>query len=49
MTRFTTSRPDHWTAPRPVQDPSMRLKKHGKIQPMDEDRGFWSRLFERMG
>ncbi|MEM7701753.1 MAG: hypothetical protein AAF251_07425 [Pseudomonadota bacterium] len=28
------SKPDHWTAPRPYRDASIRLHKHGPIQPM---------------
>ena len=46
MTRSTyhSSRPDPWTLPRSVQDPSQRLVKHGKILPMDYKPGFFSRL-----
>lgn len=43
---FRTSRPDHWTSPRPFADASLRFAKHGKIQPMDQP-GFWQRLFWR--
>lgn len=41
---YRSSRPDPWTMPRAVQDPSARLLKHGKIQPMYEKAGFFSRL-----
>ena len=34
MTRHS-SRPDHWTMPRPVQDASMRYRTHGPIRPQD--------------
>ena len=30
------SRPDSWLEPRPYSDPSLRLKKYGRILPMDE-------------
>lgn len=29
-----SSRPDHWTQPRPHTDASLRFHKHGPIQPM---------------
>lgn len=32
---------------RVVQDPSMRLKIHGRIKPMDDRPGFFQRLFRR--
>jgi hypothetical protein len=44
---FRSSRPDSWTAPRPYSDPNLRMMKYGRIRPMDEDRGFFSRLFLR--
>ena len=28
------SKPDHWTAPRPYCDASIRFHKHGPVQPM---------------
>ena len=31
-----TSRPDHWTSPRPYSDPSLRALAYGKIRPMHE-------------
>lgn len=37
MSRYTKSRPDHWNEPRPHRDPSLRLKKHGRVQPMQYD------------
>jgi len=33
--RFSSSNPDPWTQPRPYHDASLRMMKHGKIQPMD--------------
>jgi hypothetical protein len=42
--RFHSSRPDTWTEPRTPQDPSMRLRTHGPIQPMQRP-GFLARLF----
>jgi hypothetical protein len=44
---FRSSRPDSWTAPRPYSDPNLRMLKYGPIRPMDEDRGFFRRLFSR--
>jgi hypothetical protein len=38
-----SSQSDQWTMPRPYQDASLRLMKHGPIQPM-EQRGFFARL-----
>lgn len=39
--RFNSSNPDPWTMPRPPLDPSQRLRKHGRIQPMEgESRSF---------
>ncbi len=43
---FRSSRPDSWIQPRPHQDASLRLMKHGRIQPMEEP-GFLARLFGR--
>jgi hypothetical protein len=42
-----SSRPDQWTAPRQSLDPSLRRMKYGPLRPMDEDRGFFGRLFGR--
>jgi hypothetical protein len=42
---YTSSRPDGWVMPRPYRDASMRYMMHGKVQPMEEPRGFWRRLF----
>ena len=44
--QFKSSQPDRWTMPRPYQDASLRYRKHGPIQPMEE-RGFFARLFGR--
>lgn len=44
---YRSSRPDSWTVPRPHCDVALRRMKYGPIQPMDEDRGFFWRLFHR--
>jgi hypothetical protein len=44
---YRSSRPDLCTMPKPSSDPCQRYIKYGKIQPMDEDRGFFRRLFFR--
>lgn len=44
---FRSSRPDHWTLPRPYRDASMRYHVHGPIQPMEEP-GFFARLLGRI-
>ncbi|MEM7689899.1 MAG: hypothetical protein AAF291_12830 [Pseudomonadota bacterium] len=44
---ITTSKPDHWTVPRPFTDASVRLQKHGPIRPLEEP-GFLERLFSGM-
>lgn len=45
MTRYSfhSSRPDSWINPRPYSDPNMRMRKHGRIQPMEQP-GLFSRL-----
>ena len=45
MTRYSfhSSRPDAWVAPRPYSDASLRMRKHGRIQPMERPG-----LFERL-
>lgn len=35
------------TVRRPAGDPSLRLMMHGRIRPMEEDMGFWEKLFAR--
>ncbi|WP_423142626.1 hypothetical protein ACOYW6_04565 [Parablastomonas sp. CN1-191] len=42
-----TSRPDAWAAPRPSMDPSLRRMTYGPIRPMNDNRGFFGRLFGR--
>ena len=44
---FRSSRPDNWVQPRPYTDPSQRYMRHGPILPMDEEPGFFARLFGR--
>lgn len=48
MSTYTvrSSRPDPWMQPRPHSDPSLRLRKYGRIQPMEKP-GFFARLFNR--
>ncbi|MBD2842038.1 MULTISPECIES: hypothetical protein [Erythrobacter] len=41
---FRSSAPDPWTQPRPFRDPTLRRYHYGKIQPMEEPRGFFARL-----
>lgn len=41
---YRSSRPCQFVDPRPVQDASMRLLKHGRVRPMEEP-GFFARLF----
>lgn len=33
---YGTSRPDHWSSPRPYSDPTLRAMAYGKVQPMYE-------------
>ncbi len=42
---YRSSRPDTWSVPRPYSDASLRRMKYGPIQPMDDGRGFFRRLF----
>jgi hypothetical protein len=43
--RFTSSRACSWNEPRPFQDASMRLCKHGPVLPMQtERRGIWAHI-----
>lgn len=44
---YRSSRPDPWNTPRPHTDPCQRLRKYGRVVPMDEDRSFLWRLFHR--
>ena len=41
---FRSSRSDSWTTPRSHTDATLRMMKHGKIQPMHQP-SFWERLF----
>ena len=45
--RHNSSRADSWLAPRPYSDPSLRLRKYGRIRSMDEEPGLLRRLFSR--
>ena len=42
---FRSSRPDAWVQPRPYRDASQRYMQHGPILPMDNEPGFFARLF----
>ena len=37
MSLYRSSPPCPWHHPRPHRDPSLRLKKHGRVQPMQYD------------
>lgn len=37
MSVYRSSPPCPWHHPRPHRDPSLRLKKHGRVQPMQYD------------
>lgn len=42
LQRFTSSKPDHWIAPRAHTDAGLRQHHYGKIEPMaDERRAQW--------
>ena len=44
--RFHSSRPDHWTSPRPTRDPMGN--KYGPLLPMEEPRrSFLARVFRK--
>ena len=40
---FRSTRPDSWVMPRPYRDASLRLQKHGPIQPLERP-GLLARL-----
>jgi len=44
---FRSSRPDTWTMPRPISDPSTRLRTYGPVKPMTEGTGLLGRLLSR--
>ena len=46
MTRFHSTGQNNWQT-RPYTDASLRLHVHGPIHPMQDERSFWSRLFNR--
>ena len=41
---FRSSRPDHWTQPRPFSDASLRQMAYGAVQPMPQP-GLLQRIF----
>ena len=43
---YRSSQPDRWSAPRPYQDASLRLRTHGPILPMYRP-SLFSRLLGR--
>lgn len=47
---YTTrsSRPHESVVPRSHRDPVQRYQTYGPIRPMDSDRGFLARLFDRL-
>lgn len=45
--RFHSSSADPWTSPRAFHDATSRYRKHGPIQPMVEEMGYFRRLFAR--
>jgi len=49
MTHYsiTTSRPDHWTSPRPYSDASLRAMTYGRVRPMYEP-NWWARMTDRL-
>jgi hypothetical protein len=44
---YRSSRPNEWILPRSHFDANQRRMIYGPIQPMEEDAGFWKRLFSR--
>lgn len=46
-TSYRSSPADAWSMPRAHTDPCQRLRKYGRVQPMDDDRGLLWRLFKR--
>ena len=42
---YRSSKPDSWVAPRPFCDASVRMMKHGPVQPMEAPQGLFTRLF----
>jgi hypothetical protein len=44
---FRSSRPDAWTLPRPISDPSARRRAYGPVRPMTQDSGLLGRLLAR--
>lgn len=47
--QIRSSRPHESIVPRAYCDAHMRRVFHGPIQPMDEPRGFFTRLFGKLG
>lgn len=45
--RFRSSRPDPWSVPRPYSDASLRMMKHGRVLPMQDEPGLLRRLLNR--
>lgn len=43
-TSFRSSRPDSWIEPRPHSDASLRRMTYGRVQPMEEEPGFFARI-----
>lgn len=47
MSLYRSSPPCPWHHPRPHRDPSLRLKQHGRVQPMQYDEAGRFRQFMR--
>ncbi len=44
---YRSSSPDPWSVPRPYSDASLRMLKHGRVLPMEDEPGLLRRLFSR--
>lgn len=44
---YRSSSPDPWSVPRPYSDASLRMLKHGRVLPMEDQPGLLRRLFSR--
>ncbi|WP_427969464.1 hypothetical protein [Altererythrobacter sp.] len=42
---FRSSAPDRWSSPRPTSNPLLREHHYGPVLPMEEEPGFFARLF----
>lgn len=44
---FRSSSPDAWSVPRPYSDASLRMMKHGRVLPMEDEPRLLRRLLGR--